>query len=205
MFSDLKYKTDDKKALIMCNKLASCKEDVLRLEKILNGYGFDVCKKVECYPKIEIRKFLKSVKSEDLIYIHYSGHGIKRGKMIDGKYKIVSSWVNPDGSVVCSNEIDNILSQYNTQIIFTTDSCNSAVFADFYKGNSLTFIGTSKINTTSKTYSLNGEPVHGSLVYLFEYLIQQNIEINIENIEKFGMGFFKENKIDSTLIIKRFQ
>ena len=202
MFSDLKYK--NKRALIMCNKLDSCKEDVLRLEKILNGYGFDVCNKVECYPKIEIRKFLRDVKNEDLIYIHYSGHGIKRGKMIDGKYKIVSSWENPNGNATCSNEIDELLSLCKSKIIFTTDSCNSEAFGDFYTGSNLTFIGTSKINMTSKTYAINGEPVHGSLVYLFEHLIQDNIEITIENVKRFSIPFFKKNKIDTNLIIKEF-
>lgn len=204
MFSDLNYNAENKKALLMCNNLASCKEDLVRLEKILIGYDFTVCKKINCYPKIEIKRFLKNVEKEDLIYIHYSGHGIKRGKMISGKYKIISSWENPNGSFTTSNEIDELLSTRCEKIIITTDSCNSEAFTDFYTGNNLIFIGTSKINMASKTYSINGEAVHGSLVHLFEYLIKNDIEIDIENIKKFSVPFFKENKMDSNLIIKEF-
>ena len=203
MFSSTCYKR--KKALIMCNNMKSCQEDIVRLEKILEGYNFEISKSIVCYPKREIQNFLKkeSLEQEDLLYIHYSGHGIKRGQKLNNEYKLVSAWINPNGSATCSIEIDKILSKLSCKIILTTDSCHSSTFGDnFVKNstNSLTFIGTSNINMKSKTYIINGESAHGSLLYLFEDLIKNASEIDISNIK--SSSFFKDNNIDTKLIIK---
>ena len=204
MFSSSGYRR--KKALIMCNNMKSCQEDVSRLGNILQNYNFEIDKRIACYPKREIEKFLKSdnlgqqLGKEDLLYIHYSGHGIKRGKRIDNEYRLISSWINPNGSVTCSTEIDSILSKLSCKIVLTTDSCYSETFGDYFTGNSLIFVGTSKISVKSKTYILNGEEAHGSLVYLFEHLLKLGQDIDISNIK--NSSFFKQNNIDTNLIIK---
>ena len=205
MFGSSKYR--NKKALIMCNDMKSCQEDICRLEKILNFFNFEVTKRIHCYPKREIEKYLQkeNLGEENLLYIHYSGHGLKRGKRIENEYKLLSTWINPNGSVTFSTEIDDILSKLNCKIILTTDSCHSSTFAENFKKsleNSLIFIGTSKISEKSKTYVINGEPAHGSLIYLFEDLMKKELDINIENIE--NSKFFLENNIDTKLIIKIF-
>ena len=203
MFSSTFYKK--KKALLMCNNMKSCEEDIVRLEKILADYNFEISKSIACYPKREIQNFLKkeSLEQEDLLYIHYSGHGIKRGQKLNNEYKLVSAWINPNSSATCSIEIDKILSNLSCKIILTTDSCHSSTFGDSFirnSTNSLTFIGTSNINTKSKTYILNDEPAHGSLVYLFEHLLKVGQDIDISNI--INSSFFKQNNIDTNLIIK---
>lgn len=200
MFSSSTYKS--KNALLICNDMKSCQEDIFRLEKILKKYDFNISKSFASYPKREIQKFLKkeNFTKDDLLYIHYSGHGVKRGKKINNEYKLISSWVNPNGSVICSDEIDTILSAVVCKVVLTTDSCHSATFGDYFTGDSLIFIGTSKVNDKSKTYIIDGEPAHGSLVYLFENLIKSNLDIDISNIKK--SSFFQENNIDTKLIIK---
>jgi hypothetical protein len=193
----------NKYALIMSNELKGCQEDAHRLEKILINFNFKVVKKLICFPEIEIINFLDKIDKADLIYIHYSGHGVKRGVNINNKPKILSSWLNPNKSVVCSYKIDQILSEIKCNIILTTECCHSETFGDYYNGKyPFIFIGTSKLSMISKIYSLNGDQSHGSLVYLFEYIIANNLEINLENIKSLSEEFFKNNKIESTLIIK---
>lgn len=202
MFTDRKYKR--KFALLMCNNLKGCQEDIIRLDKML--YDFEKVKKIYCYPKKEIENFLlnNNFEENDLLYIHYSGHGVKRGKKVNGSVKILTAWLNPDKSVTTSNEIDAMLSKLKCDIILTTDCCHSSTFGDFYTGNSpYTFIGTSSLNTISKTYLVNGALL-GSLVSLFEHLIDSNIEINIANLKQSYKKFFKERNMQSELIIKSF-
>ena len=196
-------KKENKYALLMSNDLKGCQEDVIRLEKILLPFNFKITTKRICYPRIEIENFLKTVINPDLIYIHYSGHGIKRGKKINNEHKIVTSWLNPNKTVVNSDDIDRILSEIKCNIILTTDCCHSETFGNYYVGKfPFIFIGTSALSMLSRTYALNGEPLHGSLVYLFEYLIKNNHEISLENINKYNKQYFKENGISSHLIIK---
>ena len=150
-----------KYALLMCNDLKGCNEDVKRLEKILTEYDFNIHIKVFCYPKIEIKYFIKYINplENDLVYIHYSGHGEKRGKMYKNKPELVSSWLNPNNTVVLSSEIDSLLSNINSSVILTTEACHSETFGKHYQGKyPFIFIGTSEINRISRTFSLNGEP-----------------------------------------------
>lgn len=172
-----------KKALLMCNNLKGCQKDVEKLEKILNNFSKEVkiTKKIDCYPKDEIIKFLQNVKSsKDSIYIHYSGHGVKRGRKVNGVNKILTAWLNPDGSTVTSDEIDKLLSDVNCNIILTTDCCHSETFGNYYTGkSSFIFIGTSKLGIISKSSVSNG----GYLVNLFEDFLKNNIEINITNLK----------------------
>ena len=195
-----------KYALLMCNDLKGCNEDVKRLEKILTEYDFNIHIKVFCYPKIEIKYFIKNINplENDLVYIHYSGHGEKRGKMYKNKPELVSSWLNPNNTVVLSSEIDSLLSNINSSVILTTEACHSETFGKYYQGTyPFIFIGTSEINRISRTFSLNGEPLHGALVHLFEYLLSNNLEITLKNIENIGKNYFMENKIENKLIIKK--
>src|SRR5665647_2131001 len=90
-----------KYALLMSNELLGCQEDVNRLEKILKNYDFQIFQEIICYPKIELLKFIETIqpKENDLIYIHYSGHGVKRGRFLNDNCEILSAWLNPNKSV----------------------------------------------------------------------------------------------------------
>lgn len=200
-------KIKEKRALLMSNDMESCQEDLKRLEKMLDGYT--IIKKSNCYPRLEIIGFLKKNPEfcndeNNLLHIHYSGHGVKRGRNVNGNTIIISSWVNPNGGAVISHEIDSIISRFKCNILLTTDSCHSETFLDTYTGNRAIFIGTSKLSNVSKTYAKNGDVLHGSLVYLFEYMIRENIEINLENIILHNEKFYKNNEMETTLIIKKF-
>jgi hypothetical protein len=188
-------------ALVMGNSLLSCKEDVTRIEYILHKYEFFVKKRVNCFPKKEI----ESLKTEenDLLYLHYSGHGIKRGKMINGKAELLSCWINPDNTVVNSYEIDKIISKFNCQIILTSDSCNSETFGKYFTGkNKFIFIGTSGLNRISSSYSINNKPFAGSLTCLYENILEEKKEIEIDIIQKRYKSFFHKNNIKNKLVIK---
>ena len=181
-----------KYALLMCNDLKSCKKDVEKLEKMLTGFA--ITKKIHCYPKEEIIKFLHSIKitKDDLIYIHYSGHGVKRGKNINGNIKIVSSWINPNRTVATSDQIDSLLSSVRCNIILTTDCCHSESFGDLYSGTSpFIFIGTSLLGELSRSSITDG----GSLINTFEYLINNNIEITLNSVSTYHLQLFKKKLI----------
>ena len=200
MFNGTNYKS--KVALLMGNSLPGCREDVDRLERILQKYDFSVIKKIDCYPKNEILA-LKNMGKEDLLYIHFSGHGQKRAICSEEKGEIVSAWLNPNGTVVTSYDIDKLISQINCRIILTTDCCNSERFGHFYTGKfPFLFIGTSQMNKISNSYFIGGKSPAGSLVCLYEYILEKNMELNVESIRKHFSQFFQMSKIKNCLIIR---
>lgn len=195
MFFDDSYKM--KYALFMCGGLESSLKDVEKLEKIFSN--FDITKKINCYPQDEIINFLKKVKLQTkrktLIYIHYSGHAVKRGKNVNGNMYILSAWVNPNGSTSISSEIDKLLSTISCDVILSTDCCHSEAFGDHFTGKyPYIFIGTSLLGEISRSSIKEG----GSLICTYEYLKNNNIDFTLDNIKKFHYELFKKQ-----LIIKK--
>jgi hypothetical protein len=199
------FNNKKKYALILSNNLTECIEDIKRLSLILKNYEFDLIKPVvNCYPKVEILNFLNEIKikEDDLLYIHYSGHCEKRGIKVGDKCHVLSCWMNPNRTIVSSYEIDNLLSTINCKIILSSDCCYTETFGDYFSNSSFTFIGTSTINNYSISYSINNKPMAGALVCLYEDIISNNKELNIENLKNYK-SFFKKNNIKQKLIIKQ--
>ena len=144
MFGKLKNKF----GFLIGNHLESCKEDISRMTLFLEKRGF-ICEKFfDCYPEEELLKFINknNFNKNDLLYIHFSGHGKVIGKKINNKIEMISTWVNPDYTDCYSYNIDNILSSLNCKIILISDSCHSGNFGNFFIGNnSYLFIGSSSI------------------------------------------------------------
>jgi len=189
-----------KYALIIGNSMKGCYEDIRRLKMILNNYNFIVKDCIDVNVKDEIMKFIDStqLKESDLFYIHFSGHGIRRGKTINNKCQIVSCWLNPDKTYVTSDEIDEILSKLPCSIILTSDSCHGGQIGMFYKGSSpFISISTSTIGTLSNAYKLNNDNSVecGLLVNIYEYLISNNMSINVDNIIRVSKIFISKHSI----------
>jgi hypothetical protein len=188
IFNDHIYQ--NKKALIMANYLPACQQDLKILQALLTD--FEIIQKINCYPKQEIISFLTNNKNADLIYIHYSGHGVKRGRKVDGNMKILTCWVNPDNTVVSSVEIDTLFFALKCAIILTTDCCHSQTFGQYYFGKApYIFIGTSLLSEISKTSVADG----GSLINTFKYLSINNIIINLENIKEYHIKLFNKKLV----------
>jgi len=198
---------EKKYGLILSNELKGCIEDIRRLNEILKSHNFNVIKNMaNCYPKNEILNFINQyeLKENDLLYIHYSGHGEKRGIKIKNKCDILSCWINPNNSITSSYEIDILLSKIKCKIILSSDCCYTETFGDYYVGKSpFTFVGTSTINNFSLSYPINNKPMAGALICLIENLLENGKEINIKNLKNYKT-FFKDNNIKQKLIIKQY-
>jgi hypothetical protein len=194
--------------LSMGNHLESCKEDVRKMEKIMNGMKIQ-CKTVyNCNPQNEIIKFSenKGLKPNDLLIIHYSGHGRVVGRKIINKVEMISTWLCGDEKIHnYSNDIDFILSKLNCRILLISDSCHSGKFGDFYSGKQpYLFIGSSSIINQSTDYSFSNENKSGALVNLFEYILKR-IEIKkltFHLLNEYTQQFYKENNIKIKPVIK---
>lgn len=180
--------------LLMANEILSAKEDVRIMQKILSGNKIKLC--FDCNPEKELLNFCNENKLEtdDLLIIHYSGHGERKGKKINGKISIVSTWINPDDSHCYSFNIDYILSRLKCKIILLSDSCYSGNFGNFYYGKSLfLFIGSSSFIETSKEYNIE-EMKTGILIHIFKE-IHENIKtihiLQIQEIIKRKINLYK--------------
>ena len=195
--------------LSMGNHLDSCREDVKKLKVLLKNKG-DFVEIYDCNPQEEILRFIKNKKFEynDLVIIHYSGHGRFVGRQINGKMEMISTWLHANEKTHSySNDIDFILSSLNCRILLISDSCHSGKFGDFFTGkNPYIFIGSSSITNQSTEYLFkNNEKKTGALVNLFEYIL-----IKIPRIDKLNLlllqthvkKFYEENKIKIKPVIK---
>jgi len=194
-------------ALLLTHDLKSGIEDVTRLKKLLTNYKIHSV--VGGIPIDEINKFINDndLTEDDTLFIYCSCHGEKRGIKINNKIYILTCWINPDKSITTSQQIDELLSTVSCKIIFITDCCHSETFGDFFNGNSLTFIGSSNINSVSGSYSIDDKPYCGILVCLLEYLVSMKGKLTwsnkqINNIKKTWKHFFKKYNIKQELIIK---
>jgi len=197
----------NKYALLMGNHLESCKEDVKRMDLLLSKNGFK-CKNIfDCYPEKELISYLNKYKfnKNDLLYIHFSGHGRLIGKKINNKMSMVSTWVNVDFTDCYSFNIDKILSSLNCNFMLISDSCHSGSFGDFYKGESpCLFISSSSVIQLSNEYKIGSNINAGSVTCFFEFIFNNNI---LENINKNFLDerikfFYKKYKIKTNPTIK---
>ena len=192
-------------ALIMGNFLKSCKEDVSRLKNFLDKYNSKVVTCTDCFPQKEILKFLheNKISEKDLFLIHFSGHGKNIGRKINGKMQMLSTWVNPDESLVSSFNIDKILSNLECKILLTSDSCHSGKFGDFFTGKyPFIFIGSSSIIEISKEYNIGSKEKTGVLVCLLEFIFDKLQNITFDELLKISKEFFKKNNIKKNPVIK---
>jgi hypothetical protein len=177
------------------NTLKSCKSDIYILEKILKTENYIIKTVCDSYPEKEITDFIRDIKlnEEDLLYVHFSGHGKLYGKKLDGKVRLISSWVNPDGTLFYSCDLKRIFdSLHIKRIILTCDCCHGETFGEFNGKSEFIFLGTSNISGIARSYSHDNL---GAIAYIFHYFFLNTIELNIENLKKYKI-------IPVSLIIK---
>lgn len=189
-------------ALLIGNSLESCRNDVKRMKILLEKCNYTVIQLTDTYPRDELLKFIKdhgsSLKTNDLFYFHYSGHGKITGQTINGKMEMVSGWMNPDGSLVHGWEINSILVNIPCQILLVSDSCHSEGFGNYCGDSPYVFIGSSSLIEISKEYSVKGEKT-GILTCLLERIISRDSLSTIPTDEllkraKFLFGRYCKNK-----------
>ena len=205
MFSDV----ENIFGISLGNHLESCREDVLRFEKLFNKINAKYLCLFNCNPQIEITNFIKNNKilEKDLLVVHYSGHGKLIGKNINGKMEMISTWLcNDNKTHNYSYEIDYILSKLPCKILLISDSCHSGRFGDFYTGKNMTFIGSSTITNQSKEYALNGKIKCGILINILEYTLDHIPfnELNFSSMEEFIREFCKQHRIKIRPIVKSY-
>jgi len=193
------------------NHLSSCKEDVKKMEKIMKQLKIECKTFYDCNPLYEIQKFIENKKLllNDLLIIHYSGHGKIVGRKIENKVEMISTWLCSDEKTQnYSNDVDLFLSKLNCQILLISDSCHSGRFGDFYIGiTPYVFIGSSSIINQSKEYSFTDDKKikSGALINLFEYILTKvkNIEnLTFTHLEEYTNNFYKEYNIKIKPVLK---
>jgi len=201
-------------ALLMGNSLESCKEDVKRMENILKEFHSVIEINYDCHPMEVMSKFIKKYStyfdSDDILYIHYSGHGRVIGKRIKGKLEMISTWVSSDDRLTYSYQVDRILSNIKCRIILVSDSCHSGNFGNFYSGKSpYLFIGSSSVINTSTNYKFRrSHTKSGILVCLFEYaalfgdlnIIFQDMDVN--KLEDMTFEFLQKHRLKIKPVIQ---
>lgn len=196
---------DDIFILSMGNSIPSCKEDVNRLSNIFQSKI--IWKKFDIYPKEEIIKFIHSnnIKKDDLLIIHFSGHGEYVGRKINNKIELISTWVNSDKTYTYSDEICQILSQLVCKIFLISDACHSGDFAKFYNGNShFLFISSSGILNESLEYGINNKSKSGLLINLLEHIISLGLnffELDENMLKGLIINFCKIYRINNNIKI----
>ncbi len=194
-------------ALSMGNHMESCREDVKKIQNILMKLKINCTGVYDCNPQEEILKFVenKNFQLNDLLIIHYSGHGEMVGRKIKDKIELISTWLTADMKYNYSMEIDAILSNLKCRILLISDSCYSGRFGDFYIGKQkFLYIGSSTIANRSTEYLFHGEKKTGVLVNLFEYiLLKEKIQnLSFDSLKEYIEKFFKEKKIKIKPTIK---
>lgn len=198
--------------------MKDCYEDISRIEKILEKEKEkEIYKYINISPKDAIIKTFEKIEEEkklkdgDLLYIHYSGHGVKRGMKVNGKVEILSCWMDDKYKVFSSydlflllNDILEIRKKF-INLIISSDSCHSGEI-DKYLENCkylrYTFIGTSSLSLiTLPNKDIQGN-VKGVIVSIFEKLREENKEINTLNLSEISERLFKSREIKNKLIIR---
>jgi hypothetical protein len=187
-----------------------------------NDIELHIVKKFNVYVLAALKDFISSIPnlcSDDLLYIHYSGHGILVGKKINGKIEMISTWENDNDhnndknynkdeikKSTYSYEVDFLLSGLKCQIMLVSDSCHSEAFGKFYNGKSpFLFIGSSSIVNLSREYSINGKPNAGALTNFFEYCFDhKKLNYNLDILKKELEGFFRKHGIKHKPIVKSY-
>ena len=186
--------------LSMGNHLQSCMEDVNRLRKLVkNNDKVSFVAAFNCNPQRELEKFIKSniFSENDLLIVHYSGHGKLVGRTINGKMEMISTWISSDMKTYnYSNDIDTILSNLPCKILLLSDSCHSGRFGDFFTGYDLIFVGSSSITNQSKEYTFDNRNKSGILIHILENI---NLDkLNFSLIQE----FCKKHKIKVFPVVK---
>jgi len=199
-----------------------------------NDIELHIVKKFNVYVLDALKDFISSIPnlcSDDLLYIHYSGHGILVGKKINGKIEMISTWENDNNDKSNNNhknynnyknyqkenkdeikkstysyEVDFLLSGLKCQIMLVSDSCHSEAFGKFYNGKSpFLFIGSSSIVNLSREYSINGKPNAGALTNFFEYCFDhKKLNYNLDILKKELEEFFRKYSIKHKPIVKSY-
>lgn len=195
-------------ALLIANHIESCKEDVKNMANLLKNINIKTKEEYDCNPQTVLLNFIKGKDfcSDDLLIIHYSGHGRIVGRQINDKMEMISTWLSGDGkSNIFSNDIDFILSNVNCRILLISDSCHSGRFGDFYTGKfPYIFIGSSSITNLSKDYSFNKEKKTGILINLFEYILEKQdiTELTFPLLQKYAIDFYQKYMIKTKPTLK---
>jgi hypothetical protein len=194
-------------AISMGNHMNSCREDVKKMQSILAKLKINCIGIYDCNPQEEILKFTRNIvfHTNDLLIVHYSGHGDVVGKKIKNKIELISTWKTAEMKNNYSVDIDNILSNLNCRVLLISDSCYSGRFGDFYTGKQrFLFIGSSTIANRSSEYLFKGEEKTGVLVNFFEYILSKEKpkSLSIKIIKNHVEQFFKEKKIQISPTVK---
>ena len=213
MFTPINEK-GDKKALLIANSykdtkypLISCEEDINRIEKILiNHLDFDnknITIKINSDIIRDLNKFIRTIKSGDLIYFYFTGHGrMAINSNLPKGEKVLSSLLTPSFRMVSSEKIDKILSTIpnNCKLLVFIDACNCGKFLRHYTGPSpAIFIGSSSLTIRSITYPTESHNKRcGIITLLLEYIINNedfSTSLCYNDFKLLSENFMKNNKI----------
>lgn len=195
--------------LLISNSVESCKEDVRRMKILLSKYTNKIKTYIDCDIEEKISNFCKSIRftKNNLLLIHYSGHGKMVGKKINNKMEMISTWINSDGSLTHSDNIINILTKVDCFKILISDSCHSGNFTNSYTAESpLLFIGSSSLINLTNEYNIFHNKKSGILVCLFEYFFNQISlkQLTLSNLNEMIKSFFTLYNVKASVIIKTF-
>lgn len=220
------FTCDKKYAILIGNHMKDCYSDICYLEKALSRYNFDkIISYNDTSPIIAISNFLnQQIRAKDkgiiMIYIHYSGHGVKRGIKINDKVEILSCWLDDKYKIFSSYDFFLLIDKFITltdqkiKLVITSDSCHSGEFdrylyekykvlkdVDNYKF-SYTFISTCSLSLITLPKKDKEGTIKGIIVTLFEELIKEDRDISVENLLSLSRDLSSRKIIKNNIIVR---
>lgn len=178
------------------NHLKSCVNDITVLKSIFKSQlkckDENITVNYNCNPLTVLKQFIRKIKDDDIVIIHFSGHGDKIGITRSGKTFLVSTWVTNRNKNISSYDIDKTLEKIKPKctILLMSDTCKSGRFLNYYQGkNDIYFFGSSTNDLPAKCYNTQSKT---GLVALLWEIATESYNISVINCIKELIDLFEK-------------
>jgi hypothetical protein len=185
-------------------QLPSCLEDASILNKIFKELTFHrITVKNDVSSKKYLEKLFKNSQKDDLLFIHFSGHGETGGIVKKGQLRMISSWLNPDLSLFTGLELQDMIEKTQCQnIIISSDCCYAGrMFKDYTTDKNLIYICSSSGITRATSWNIDGGKRSGSLSLVYDYIFKKDSNPTFDRFQELAKDFIQKYGTGSNKIL----